>query len=186
LQRASRELFDAIEEESVNSENIDEYIRTGMTAYNIDIRPEFTVPMTQGRQAVLNQIQALSAAGSTDSSGAFALAYNNLIDDEVQEAGLRQYIVFMTDGNNKNTEDGTTADEKDVATLAVCDLAKSTNVRIFTVAFEAGERGQALLQNCASAPQVENYFDASNAAEFRAAFRKIGAEIAELNTRLTN
>jgi len=184
LKQAAVELFDAIAEDVSRPDILRGQVRTGMVAYNQDIVPEYTTPMQNGwdnsrtgDQSTLDTINSLVAQGGTNSANAFDLGLD-LLEKEPAREGLRKFILFMTDGNNNE-------ERADTETLDFCQAAKDSGVRVFTVAFEAPENGQDLLEACASLPVAENFFDADNAAELRAAFRQIGAEIGQLNTRLT-
>ena len=184
MKQAAVELFDAIAEDVSRPDILRGQVRTGMVAYNQDIVPEYTTPMQNGwdnsrtgDQSTLDTINSLVAQGGTNSANAFDLGLD-LLEKEPAREGLRKFILFMTDGNNNE-------ERADTETLDFCQAAKDSGVRVFTVAFEAPENGQDLLEACASLPVAENFFDADNAAELRAAFRQIGAEIGQLNTRLT-
>lgn len=176
---ASIELFDAIKDGAPRPAKAREQVRTSLNVYNTELLPNFTVPFVQGWGPVVSRIQELVAGGGTNSTDAFEAGYSALKYDTEQPGGLQQFIIFMTDGNNNQSS-------SDTDTLALCDRAKSEGMRVFTVAFEAPANGQALLEACASEPPENHYFDASNAAQFRAAFDQIGATIASLNTRITN
>jgi hypothetical protein len=83
----------------------------------------------------------------------------------------------MTDGDNN-------ANSYDTATKKTCDSAKAASIEIYTVAFMAPTKGQALLRNCAT--DGSHYFQAESMADLLAAFKKIGAKAANQTTRLTN
>jgi uncharacterized protein YegL len=129
-------------------------------------------------------VKALTATGGTDSSDAMAKAYAKVIDASEDTAHKNKngqtpskFIVFMTDGDNNYTS-------ADTATKATCDTAKAKGVEIFSVAFMAPTRGQALLQYCAT--DTSHYYDANNAAELVAAFKEIGEKATQASTRLLN
>ena len=83
----------------------------------------------------------------------------------------------MTDGDNNRPE-------WDVSSQQVCDRMKADNIEVFTVAFAAPSKGRALLEYCASEDKDDYFFDASNAAAFKEAFREIGKEIVERSVRI--
>ena len=176
---ASGLLFEAIEDGSQRPRLVRNNVRTGLNVYNHEFLTEHTVPMTQGWDDVLAEINTLEAEGGTRSTDAFEAGYTDLKTDTVQPADLQQFIVFMTDGNNNQSV-------SDTETLALCEAAKAEGMRVFTVAFEAPANGEALLEACASIPSTEHFFSADNGQEFRAAFQQIGKTIASLNTRITN
>ncbi len=179
VKSASIALFDSIKDGAPRPWKVRNQVRSSLNVYNNEFLPEFTVAPEQGWDTVISQIQTLEAGGGTRSTDAFEAGYNALKFDPVQPNDLQQFIVFMTDGNNNQSE-------SDTETLALCDQAKLDGIRVFTVAFEAPANGQALLEACASEPSENHFFDAGNAEQFRAAFDQIGATIASLNTRITN
>jgi Flp pilus assembly protein TadG len=158
------------------------YVRTAAVSYNASMQTP--VGFSWGTAPALSYVQALVATGGTDSSDAMARAYTDISktsEDTAHKSRNGQvpskFIVFMTDGDNNYT----TADTK---TKATCDTAKQNGIEIFTVAFMAPSKGQALLQYCAS--DTSHYYDAQDAAELIAAFKEIGDKAVEASTRLTN
>ncbi len=179
VKSASVELFDAIQEGAPRPAQVKNQVRTSLNVYNDQLLPEFTVAPMQGWDSVVAEIQTLEAGGGTRSTEAFEAGFNALKFDAAQPEESQKFIVFKTDGNNNQPA-------SDTETLALCEQAKADGMRVFSVAFEAPQNGQDLLEACASEPSENHYFDASNAAQFRAAFDQIGATIANLNTRITN
>ncbi|WP_186312299.1 vWA domain-containing protein [Cereibacter sediminicola] len=66
----------------------------------------------------------------------------------------------------------------DAQLQALCNLAKSNNVTIFGIAFEAPANGKTQIQNC-STSRSSHYFDASG-LEIQTAFRAIASQISYL------
>lgn len=158
------------------------YVRTAAVSYNAAMQSP--VAFDWGTTKVQSYVQALTATGGTDSSDAMARAYTDIIKSSEDTAHKNKngqvpskFIVFMTDGDNNYTS-------ADTKTKATCDSAKADGVEIFTVAFMAPSKGQALLQYCASS--TSHYYDAQDAAELVAAFKEIGDKAVEASTRLTN
>ncbi len=158
------------------------YVRTAAVSYNASMQTPTS--FAWGTSAALTYVKALTATGGTDSSAAMARAYSDIADSSEDTAHKNKngqdpskFIVFMTDGDNNYTS-------ADTKTKATCDSAKANGVEIFTVAFMAPSKGQALLQYCASS--TSHYYDAQNAAELVAAFEEIGEKAVEASTRLTN
>lgn len=71
---------------------------------------------------------------------------------------------------------------QDADTVSVCNSLKERNVSIYSVAFEAPPRGEALMEACASAPSF--YFNSSG-EELVAAFQNIATHIQTQALRLT-
>ena len=74
---------------------------------------------------------------------------------------------------------GTSA--KNTRTQTICDAAKSQQIVVYTIGFEAPSSGQAVLANCASS--VSHYFNVVGGAELGDAFSAIASSIRKL--RLT-
>jgi Mg-chelatase subunit ChlD len=158
------------------------FVRTAAVSYNASMQSP--VAFDWGTAKSLSYVQALTATGGTDSSDAMARAYADIIKTTETTAhnnrngqNPSRFIVFMTDGDNNYAI-------ADTETRATCTSAKANGVQIFTVAFMAPSKGQALLKDCASS--LSNYYDAQNAAQLVAAFKEIGEKAAEASTRLTN
>jgi Putative Flp pilus-assembly TadE/G-like len=73
-----------------------------------------------------------------------------------------------------------TADAMDTSLQASCNLARTNDVIVYGIAFEAPDTGQTQIRNCSSTPQ--NYYEA-NGPTIAAAFDSIAAQISQL--RLT-
>ncbi len=159
------------------------YVRTAAVSYNSYMQTPTS--FAWGTTGVVSYVNALTATGGTDSSSAMATAYNALAGSGENTAHQKmngetspsKFIVFMTDGDNNYTS-------ADTATKKTCDSAKTAGIEIYTIAFMAPDRGQALLQYCAT--DTSHYFDAQNAADLVAAFKEIGEKATETMTRLTN
>jgi Flp pilus assembly protein TadG/uncharacterized protein YegL len=157
------------------------YSRMASVSYNryMQVPADFS----WGTTNVSTYVHALSAGGGTDSSDAVREAARNLTDggeETVHSAASGQvpdkYIVFMTDGDNNYSS-------ADTVTKRWCDDAKNAGIEIFTIAFMAPSRGEALLSYCAT--DANHYFDANDAEEMVAAFKYIGEKATEKMTRLT-
>ncbi|MDK1490637.1 TadE/TadG family protein [Sinorhizobium sp. 7-81] len=157
------------------------YVRTGAVSYNASQDPAGSLAWgTTGAAAYVN---ALVATGGTASGNAFKTAYQKVIastEDTAHNGKNGQiptkYIVFMTDGENNYAND-------DTVTKYWCDIAKANKVQIYSVAFMAPDRGQALLKYCASS--TSHYFEAEEAADLVAAFKAIGERASAMVSRLT-
>lgn len=161
---------------------LSKYVRTAAVSYNASMQNPTTLQW--GSATALTYVQALTATGGTDSSGAMARAYSDVSASSEDTAHKNKngqvpskFIIFMTDGDNNQSS-------ADTKTKATCDTAKKAGVQIFTVAFMAPSKGQSLLKYCASS--TSNYYDAQNAAELVAAFKEIGDKAVQASTRLTN
>ncbi|MBL0372214.1 TadE/TadG family protein [Rhizobium sp. KVB221] len=156
-------------------------VRTGAVSYNAEMQPAQAV--SWGVSNVSTYISKLTATGGTDSSLAFKTAYLALsaaTEDTAHHDKNGQvpskYIVFMTDGDNNYTS-------ADTATKQWCDKARTAGIEVYSVAFMAPSRGQALLNYCATS--TAHYFAAEDADDLNAAFEYIGERATETATRLT-
>lgn len=152
------------------------YIRLGAVAY--DSSQFGATGIGWDRTAVSGFVSSLAASGGTASTSAVKTAHQELRHPREQAAHTdksgqtaSKVMVFMTDGDNNNMKD-------DTLTKSQCDKAKGDNIVIYTIAFQAPARGQALLGYCASSPA--HYFDAGDSAALVAAFRQIGKGAAKM------
>ncbi|HTO33994.1 MAG TPA: TadE/TadG family type IV pilus assembly protein [Pararhizobium sp.] len=176
-------------------------VRTGGVSYNNTMQAES--PLAWGVTGVSSYVGNLTATGSTDSSAAFKNSYNSLLAKnsagalkEEAEHKLKngqvpkKYIVFMTDGEN-NYYDGkqsaANGDKSDTETLDYCTKAKTAGFTVFTIAFMAPDRGQKLLDACATDDTTTEkyYFAAEDADQLNLAFKYIGEKASEVTVRLT-
>jgi Flp pilus assembly protein TadG len=171
------------------------YVRTAAVSYNDQM--DTPTGFSWGEDQALTYVNNLQPAGMTDSSVAMATAYQALIDTTAGKdenkihfakngvANPKKYIVFMTDGENTKWNGYTVVDnpEADASTKATCDAARKNNVTVYTIAFMAPARGQALLQYCATT--ADDYFAAESTAQLVDAFKSIGESSSDNLIRLT-
>ena len=157
-------------------------VRTAAVSYNSSMQSP--VNLAWGENHTKTYIDALSATGGTDSSDAFKTAYQALSNtsEDTAHANVNgqvpsKFIVFMTDGDNNYSS-------ADTSTKSWCDKAKLAGIEVYTVAFMAPSRGQALLSYCATTSS--HYFKAEDADDLNAAFKYIGERATETATRLTH
>jgi len=148
-------------------------IRTGFSTYSAMLGP--TRDLNTGYATTVSQVNALVAGNGTNSTPGLQYAYDQIADEMDNVSDLTAYIVFMTDGDNNNSA-------FDVSTITLCEQAKADNITIFTVAFEAPEKGQELLQACATSP--DKAYTSRNAGTLNAAFRDIASVINKPVVRL--
>ena len=196
LKSATVSFFDALESRAPGGA-VTTKVRAGMSAYNRELVDVF--PMSFGWGGLENRVDRLEANGGTNSTPALTEAYDQIDTDGYRPDNLRQFVIFMTDGDNNR-------DEWDDESEAICDDMKADGIEIFTVAFAAPTKGQRLLLECAStntnddgssvsiadptdidelkAAKSNHYFDAEDAAAFEQAFVFIGELIGEKNVRI--
>lgn len=98
---------------------------------------------------------------------------DNIVYDATGSSSQRNYFRNAPYNGYSSTKDSTVT--------AMCDLAKSKKVRIYTISFEAPTSGQQLLQNCATT--TSHHFAVSGASGISDAFFNIATSINKL--RLT-
>lgn len=216
LKSATKSLFNSIEAGTDYPDKLKKVIRSGMSAYNTELVSD--QPMSWGWSSLESSVDLLVANGGTNSTPALQNSYDQLLNDRAFRKSndpkfrletLREYVIFMTDGDNNQPE-------FDGASQEICQNMKASGIEIYSVAFAAPEKGELLLLDCAS-PNVANdnaqaggndrcmsngadgnglalghckdiksghYFDAEDAASFKAAFEQIGREIVRSNVRL--
>ncbi|WP_158032247.1 vWA domain-containing protein [Rhizobium rhizosphaerae] len=185
LKLAVADLFGQLNNNDANKA----YVRTGAVSYSTAMMEPSALDW--GTSAAMTYTNALAPKGNTDSSGAFAAAYQALGAHSENEAhqnrtGLtpKKFIVFMTDGeNNYYNKKKDTSGASDNATLNSCSQAKKDGMEVYTVAFKAPDAGKKLLSACAT--DSAHFFAAENAASLIAAFKTIGMNAASLSVRLT-
>lgn len=172
------------------SDPTDVYARMGAVSYNSETKDSDKLSITWTKSKVTDFANALDANGGTNSEGAMKWGYEQLtssveINAHYSKNGSKApstFIVFMTDGEN-STGSSYQDDYVDKQTLYYCTKAKEKGVTIFSVAFQAPQRGKDLLSSCASGSAY--YYDANSADELTKAFKDIGEEAVKLVTRLT-
>ena len=169
-------MFVEIEDQVDDPRELVKSMRTGMSSYNTFIRSRDT--MKPGWRNVNAAVNRLTAGGGTNSTPSLQFAHNQILNDrrarqsDPNFAGrsTKEFVIFMTDGDNNRPE-------WDDSSRAICDAMKNDSIEVFTVAFAAPTKGRILLENCASSDKDDHFFDASNAAAFKEAFREIGKEL---------
>jgi Flp pilus assembly protein TadG len=95
-------------------------------------------------------------------------------------------ILLMTDGEfntsynngNPNATGETIPGSSAYQALQLCAAMKLRNIVIYAVAFQSPPPAESVLRQCATSPG--HYFDASNGAELRAAFRQVAERLGAL------
>jgi Flp pilus assembly protein TadG len=176
-------------------------VRTGSVSYNNTMQTASS--LAWGTPGVSGYVDALTATGGTDSSAAFKTSYDRLMalnsagalaEEKAHhdKSGLvpKKYIVFMTDGENNyfnNKSTNSSGDSSDAETQKYCKKAKDDGITVFTIAFMAPDRGQKLLDACATDDTTTEkyYFAAEDADQLNLAFKYIGEKASEMTVRLT-
>jgi Flp pilus assembly protein TadG/uncharacterized protein YegL len=168
------------------------YARMGAVAYNDKTTTYDKLQADWNKDRVVTFTNALEAKDGTNSMDAMAWANDRLVGVSSPENSAHHYmngsshpekfIVFMTDGQNE-TGSASQDDYVDKKTKESCNDAKNKGVTIFSVAFQAPDRGKKLLQACAS--NASYYYDANSADELIAAFKEIGEKATSRSNRLT-
>ncbi len=150
-------------------------------------------PLTESRDALLDKIRNLPAAGSTAGHLGVSWAWYTLspLWSSVWPAGSApvnygqdgtvKVAVLMTDGQF-NTRYIRRNGNSSVQAEATCENMKEEGLVVYAVAFRAPASAERLLSECATDPDT-HYFDAESGADLIAAFRTIASGVQDL--RLT-
>ena len=166
-----------------------EYARMGAVAYNIRTTDSDKFDLTWNKSQVTGFTNGLVAVDGTYSVDAMDWAVKRVtgsgeVNAHFSKNGSKdplKFIVFMTDGEH-DTGQSWKDDYADKTTKEHCADAKAKGVTIFSVAFQAPERGRRLLEDCAFS--AKHYYDAQSAEELLEAFTDIGKEASKQKTRL--
>lgn len=93
------------------------------------------------------------------------------------EPDLVKAMIVMTDGEFLNQKFGSLGNSTKQAEKA-CDAIKDDDVIIYTVAFQAPQKGKDILSYCASGPEF--FFSAENGQELVESYRAIATSISDL------
>lgn len=153
------------------------------------------IELTSNYGTVRSAISKLTPNGETYIPAGLVWGWRTLSSQEPFAAAkntsvvpVRKYLVLMTDGFNTKSPNYPNHDNSDRAasdklvkeTCANIAKDKDSAIQIFSVAFDVKDSGvKSMLQDCAKNTGGQ-FFDATNATEFLAAFAKIGSTIAEL------
>ena len=150
LKQSTKILFDEIEAGTPNPDLLPDSIRTGLSAYNTDVVD--VQAMNWGWKHLEGAVNALFADGGTNSTPALESAYKQITDDRkfrksndpgFNAANHREYVVFMTDGDNNQVL-------WDEESAQICNTMRNDGIELFSIAFAAPEKGEVLLLDCAS------------------------------------
>jgi uncharacterized protein YegL len=152
-----------------------EFIRMGAVAYSSSMWSKQKLNWKLSKTTAY--VNAMSASGGTDSSDSVNEAYKQLkknkeLNFHKKKSGQTPDLImlFMTDGDNNYSSD-------DASTKSTCDKAKAYGIEVYTVAFQAPNSGQALLEYCATSSA--HYFEPTNTDELIASFNSIGKDVSE-------
>ncbi len=141
-------LFESLEAGTKSKAKLAEKLRTGMSAYNTALVDQ--QPMDLGWDHLEDSVDALAAAGGTNSTPALQNSYDQLLEDRAYResqgediSDLVEYVIFMTDGDNNQPE-------WDIESAQICEAMKDDGIDIYSIAFAAPGKGEALLLDCAS------------------------------------
>ncbi|MGD9670818.1 MAG: pilus assembly protein TadG-related protein [Hyphomicrobiaceae bacterium] len=159
------------------------------------------VPLTDDKNLLRSEVRSYRASGSTAGhlgaqwgwylispnwAGIFTgnnapVAYND--GNTVKATILMTDGLFNTMAGRNDGDNSATAQLSSQTAVANCEAMRAQGVKVYTVGFQLSDaRATQTLKDCAVLPQ--NFFEASNGAELRDAFKAIAEQIN--NLRLTN
>ncbi|MBY7649708.1 MAG: hypothetical protein C4617_04360 [Candidatus Liberibacter europaeus] len=174
LKKASLQFIDSLQN---NRSNERTSIRVGLISYNDHITSD-SVEMSSNLKYITNQIKyKLKASGATNTFYPMQSAYNSLIQNyEIIAHGINQYetlkkfIIFMTDGENSNSN-------LDYLTLEICQKCRDQGVKIYTILIGNSIRGEDLLRKCSNS--AENFYSTTDSKGLIDCFENISDRIQE-------
>ncbi len=151
------------------SDKENKYARLGAYAYTWGYYGKFG--LNWDKDAVQRWVNGLQAGGGTAAYSTIATARNDLLSAAESSAHMTKngqkpeyFILYMTDG----------IDGRPTQARQECQRAKDAGITIYTVAFQAPASGKQLLRDCATSNK--HYYDANNANQLNAIFKKIAKE----------
>lgn len=183
LQEATQLLFDAMESEADDPALLKKSFSTTFSSFNHDIvdQEEWSLG-EQSIDNIIDYVNQMVPVGSTNSTPSLQYALEQMTANRpVQDDDWRGYVLFMTDGNNRDTGDLSAA-EVNEESLAVCETLKNDgNITVITVGFGLNGAAKDFLEECST---PGNFYESDNAKEIKRHFAAIGREIGEVNFRL--
>ncbi len=150
--------------------------------------PPRLLPLTDTRAEAEDMIDQLGASGTTRIDMGIRWGWRvlsrkweglwgepeRLPFDEVVTA-----LIVMTDGQNvASSYDEVSASEADDNVRTLCDAIKQEGILIYTITFQAPQKADQLMSECATSPA--HYFRSPTSDDLRDAFRTIAGELSAL------
>lgn len=167
------------------------------------IVPLTDVAVSGSRNFLIDRVKALSAYGGT--AGHIGAAWGwymvspkwtgiwpSASDPKPHGPNVTKAVLLMTDGEfniayrnggetvpwpNAGATDGSISGTSNYQTKQLCDRMKADGVTVYSVAFQAPVAAEAMLRDCSGG---SNYYDATNKAELKAAFRSIADKLTSI------
>jgi len=137
------------------------------------------IPLTGDWDALNAMVDTMTPTGSTNVTIGMAWGWHALTQSEPFTQGqpvkpeVEKVMILLTDGQNTANRFTTVPSQIDARTSAVCDNIKQAGIRLFTVRVIEGN--QALLQGCATAPNM--FYDVQVASDLKSVFTSIAASL---------
>ncbi|MEG8099532.1 vWA domain-containing protein [Candidatus Liberibacter brunswickensis] len=162
----------------INSSITKKEVFMGLIGYTTrvekNIKPSFEIDEIRKYVKDMNAIET----GLTDSTPAMNKAYQILTSDKkrsflvnlfrsrtkIPSLNFQKYIVFLTDGENNNSESNT-------KTIKICEKARNNSIKIITVSLGTSDRSQNFLKKCVGSP--EYHYDVKNISSLLQVFKDI-------------
>lgn len=194
---------------SDNDDNTEGYMAAGYAVYDLDsgddpdegdwdtegtsCNPHTPLPLTDSRTDLTNYINSLTTNGATAGQQGIAWAWYTVAEPwntiftgdaaplDYDEPDAAKAIILMTDGSFNREEFDDLGDSFEQAE-SMCDAIKDDGeVVIYSVAFQAPDDGQDVLEYCASGP--EYYFAPESGDELVDAYQAIATSISDLRVK---
>ena len=137
-------------------------------------------PLTTDLNLIRTRANAMTPGGNTNVTIGLTMGMATLRNDSPLGANssnasdVEKFLILLTDGDNTQNRWSNGSGNIDPRLSAACTLAKTSNIKIYTIRVIAGNAG--LLQACATNPSM--YYDVQNASKLQPVFQKIIESIA--------
>lgn len=143
--------------------------------------PVSMMALTNNWTSLNAKIDEMQPVGNTNVTIGLQMAFQTLspvapFNAAAPVKDLDKVIILLTDGENTQSRDSTTAKTIDARTKLACQNAKDANIRIYTIRVINGNAD--LLKACATKPDM--YYDVQNASQLSGVFKTIAQSLANL------
>ena len=171
-----------------NGNNAGSWSTVGMSG-SLSCADSEPLGLTNNHSRINSYISSLRADGGTAGHQGIAWGWYLISDDwsdvftgsatplDSSEPDVVKAMIMMTDGeflNQFHTSQGNSTQQAE----KMCDAVKDDDVIIYTVAFQAPQKGKDILSYCASGPEF--FFSAENGQELVESYRAIATSISDL------
>ncbi len=141
------------------------------------------LPLTSDFAALRKTVATMSPDGNTNTTIGLVWGLHMLTPSEpltnavpLGTAGVKKFIVFLTDGENTKNRWSSKQSTIDARTTAVCKTIRDAGIEVYTIRVVEGNAN--LLRSCAT--KTSMYYQAANASQINPVFAQIAKELTQL------